>query len=105
MDPSVGRSRVRENAAPAAMPLPTLRPERRCSGLYLWATPVHASWMVESTADDHLAVDGDANVCAGAMPKVSAMSLEVMDTGSRLKDASAVCLCGRVLHLMPNSMR
>ena len=40
--------------------------------------------MVESTADDHLTVDGDANgnVCAGAKQKVSAVSLGVMDTGS-----------------------
>jgi hypothetical protein len=38
--------------------------------------------MVESTADDHLTLDGDANVCAGAKQKVSAMSLGVMDTGS-----------------------
>ena len=45
--------------------------------------PVHASSMVESTADDHLTVDGDANVCAGAKQKVSAaVSLWVMDTGS-----------------------
>ena len=27
---------------------------------------VHASSMVESTADGHLTVEGDANVCAGA---------------------------------------
>ena len=39
----------------------TLRPER--AALALWATPVPASSMVESTADDHLTVDGDANVC------------------------------------------
>ena len=38
--------------------------------------------MVESTADDHLTVDGDANVCAGAKQKVSAVSLGVMDTAS-----------------------
>ena len=43
--------------------------------------------MVESTADDHLTLDGDANVCAGAKQQVSAVSLEVMDTGSRVKDA------------------
>ena len=42
--------------------------------------------MVESTADDHLTVDGDANVCAGAKQKVSAVSLGVKDTGSGLKD-------------------
>ena len=57
-----------------------LRPER--AALALWVTPVHASSMVESTADDHLTLDGDANVCAGAKQKVSAMSLGVMDTGS-----------------------
>ena len=57
-----------------------LRPER--AALASWAMPVHASSMVESTADDHLTVDGDANVCAGAKQKVSAMSLGVMDTGS-----------------------
>ena len=50
----------------------------------VWA--VHASSMVESTADDHLTVDGDANVCAGAKQKVSAVSLGVKDTGSGLKD-------------------
>ena len=40
--------------------------------------------MVESTADDHLTLtlDSDANVCAGAKQKVSAVSLGVMDTGS-----------------------
>ena len=38
-----------------------LRPER--AALALWVTPVHASSMVESTADDHLTVDSDANVC------------------------------------------
>ena len=43
-----------------------LRPE--WADLALWATPVHASSMVESTADDHLTVDNDAiaNVCRGA---------------------------------------
>ena len=34
--------------------------------------------MVESTADDHLTVDGDANVCAGAKQKVSAGGLGVI---------------------------
>ena len=38
-----------------------LRPER--ADLALWVRPVHASSMVESTADDHLTLDGDANVC------------------------------------------
>ena len=57
-----------------------LRPER--AALALWVTPVHASLMVESTADDHLTLDGDANVCAGAKQKVSTVSLGVMDTGS-----------------------
>ena len=38
--------------------------------------------MVESTANDHLTVDGDANVCAGAKQKVSVVSLGVTDTGS-----------------------
>ena len=37
-----------------------LRPER--AALALWATPVHATSIVESTADDHLTLDGDANV-------------------------------------------
>ena len=59
------------------MPPPTvvcaLRPER--AALALWVTPAHASSMVESTADDHLTVDGDANVCAGTKQKVSALSL------------------------------
>ena len=44
--------------------------------------PLATRWWLESTADDHLTVDGDANVCAGAKQKVSAMSLGVMDTGS-----------------------
>ena len=74
------------------MPLPTARPERAALALLCFvgdACARHplASSMVESTADDHLTVDGDANVCAGAKQKVSAVSLEVMDTGSRLKDA------------------
>ena len=41
--------------------------------------------MVESTADDHLTLDGDANVCAGAKQKVSRLRCElqgIMDTGS-----------------------
>ena len=37
-----------------------LKPER--AALALWVTPVHASSMAESTADDHLTLDGDANV-------------------------------------------
>ena len=37
---------------------------------------------VESTADDHLTVDGDANVCAGAKQKVSAMSAEAIGSWS-----------------------
>ena len=57
-----------------------LRPER--AALALWATPVHASSMAESTTNEHLTLDGDANVCAGAKQKVSAVSLGVMDTGS-----------------------
>ena len=36
----------------------------------------------QSTADDHLTVDGDANVRAGVRQKVSAVSLGVMDYGS-----------------------
>ena len=48
---------------PCRLPPPTEAGEG-CSGLMrLWVTPVHASSMVESTADDHLTVDGDANVC------------------------------------------
>ena len=62
------------------MPLPTEVTEG-CPGL-MWAMPVHASSMVESTADDHLTIDGDANVCAGAKQEVSAVNLGVMDTGS-----------------------
>ena len=39
--------------------------------------------MVESTVNDHLTLDSDSNVCAGAKQKVSAVSLwGVMDTGS-----------------------
>ena len=71
------------NAAPAAMPLPTEAREG-CSGA-LWARPVHASSMVESTADDHLTVDSDANVCAGAKQKVSAVSLGAGGHGHRLQ--------------------
>ena len=44
-----------------------LRPER--AALALWVTPVHASSMVESTADDHLTVDGDAMFVVGADPE------------------------------------
>ena len=48
-----------------------LRPER--AALALWATPVHASSMVESTADDHLTLDGDANMfVVGADPEHAA---------------------------------
>ena len=63
-DPSVGRSRVRECGISGHVAPPTEAREG-CSGLVgdgrLCA--VHASSMVESTADDHLTVDGDANVC------------------------------------------
>ena len=74
--PALDAARMRHRR-PCRCPL---RPER--AALALWVTPVHASSMVESTADDHLTLDGDANVCAGAKQKVSAMSLGVMDTGS-----------------------
>ena len=47
-----------------------LRPER--AALALWVTPVHASSMVESTADDHLTVDGDAMFVVGADPEHAA---------------------------------
>ena len=46
---------MRHQQRPCRCPL---RPER--AALALWATPVHPSSMVESTADDHLTVDGDA---------------------------------------------
>ena len=63
----IGRTRASAargcaNAAPAAMPPPT-EASRERAALALWATPVHASSMVESTAEDHLTLDGDANVC------------------------------------------
>ena len=35
-----------------------------------------------TTLPMHLTLDSDANVCAGAKQKVSAVSLGVMDTGS-----------------------
>ena len=67
-DPSVGRSRVRErirartrHQRPCRCPL---RPER--AALALWARPVHTSSMVESTADDYLTLDGDANALRSA---------------------------------------
>ena len=85
-DPSVGCSRappVRANAVPAAMPPPRHTEAREEPALALscalWATPVHdtrqldGGVMVESTADDHLTVDGDGNRCA--KQKVSAVSL------------------------------
>ena len=61
----------------------------------MWATPVYASLMVESTADDHLTVDGVGDAPRRPMfgflfaqaqqrpkQKVFAVSLGVMDTGS-----------------------
>ena len=81
-DPSVGRSRPRgyANAAPRTSGHAAAPTEARedCSGS--GERPVlHArSSMVESTADDHLTVDGDANVCAGAKQKVSAGGLGVI---------------------------
>ena len=47
-----------------------LRPER--AALALWVRPVHASSMVESTADGHLTVDGDAMFVVGADPEHAA---------------------------------
>ena len=47
-----------QTAPPCRRPL---RSER--AALALWARRMYASSMVESTADDHLTVDGDANVC------------------------------------------
>ena len=38
----------------------------------MWARPVHASSMAESTADDHLTVDGDANIVVSADPHAAA---------------------------------
>ena len=42
------------------------------AALALWVTPVHASSMVESTADDHLTVDCDAMFVVGADPEHAA---------------------------------
>ena len=66
---------------------PCRSPLRRTDtlGLALWATPglctrstpARYGGELESTADDHLTVDSDANVCAGAKQKVSAVSLGV----------------------------
>ena len=67
-DPSVGRSRVRESGTSGhAAAHYALRPERRRpqAGLHsrglMGERPVHASSMAESTTDDHLTVDGDAD--------------------------------------------
>ena len=58
----------------------------------LWVRPEHAGSMATTTTDDILAVYDDAAGLREQTPKVSAMSLEVMDTGSRLKGVhSATC--------------
>ena len=62
-----------------------LRPER--AALAFWVTPVDASSMVESMADDsHITVDGDANVCRrrcdpehAAGPSLSAADHQTVD--------------------------
>ena len=53
----------------------------------LWVRPEHVGSMATTTTDDILAVYDDAAGLREQTPKVSAMSLEVMDTGPRLKDA------------------
>ena len=69
-DPSVGRSRVRE-AAPAAI-LPPTEAKEGCSGLVGEAC-AHRSSTASSTADDHLTLDGDANVCRERCPEHAGM--------------------------------
>ena len=46
---------------------PPLRPELERAALALWATPVHANSMVESTADDHLIAYTHYPLDGGAM--------------------------------------
>ena len=60
-----------------------LMPER--APLALWATPAHASLMATMTTDGVLAVYDDGAGLREQTLKVSATSLEVMDTGSRSK--------------------
>ena len=67
--PALDAARMRHRR-PCRCPL---RPER--AALALWVTPVHASSMVESTADDHLTVDGDAMFVVGADPEHAAGTL------------------------------
>ena len=66
----IGRTRARRPLEGARMRhqrpcrCPLVRPER--AALALWARPVHASSMVESTAYEHVTHDGDANVVVSA---------------------------------------
>ena len=53
----------------------------------LWVRPEHVGSMATTTTDDILAVHDDGAEDAVATLKSSAMSLEVMDTGSGLKGA------------------
>ena len=72
------RTRRCPNAAPAAMPLPTLRPER--APLALWAMPAHATRQLSTattTTDDLLAVHDDAiNSLRSGKQKIPAMALQ-----------------------------
>ena len=58
--------------------LPTLLAQPSRQPRPHWSPPATS----RTPADDYLTLDGDANVCAGAKQKVSAVSLGVMDTGS-----------------------
>ena len=70
------RTRRCPNAAPADMPLARcpLRPEM--AALASCATPTHASLMVSSTMDDHLAVHDDANSLRSGKQLIPAMALQ-----------------------------
>ena len=61
----------------------------------MWARPVHASSTAESTADDHLTLDGDDNVVVGADPEPSpgtrmrAADHRIVDGGTQSMPLSA----------------
>ena len=77
---------------PKRRPLVTSRsrPQRACrcprraerAALASWATPEHASSMASSTTSGNLTVYEHEEGDAGTMPKVSAMSPQVIRTGS-----------------------
>ena len=60
---------------PCGMPPPTEPPER--AALALWATPVHASSIAESTTDDHLTLPSTLTqmFVVGADPEHAACTL------------------------------